>query len=328
MSRRAICRCTAACLLACGLVHPSLARADTPAGARGANAEELFEDARRDLRAGRTADACPKLEESQRLDPGVGTLLHLGECYERLGRTASAWAAFREVEPLAQARGDHDRARLAAERIAALAPRLSRLVIEIPAASRTPGLRIELDGTLLGAASWGVAMPVNPGAHTLRVAESDRAERSFVIATDPAKTTRWILTAPKGPADEPALPDAQAAPPTPPASTQAKRAGSRSTVLIAGAATGGVLFAAGGFFGLRALTDWRSSRSSCDADNACDPPGLAAIDRAKTSATVATALLATGAVASAATLVLYVKSPRGPQIAVGARSLSLTLGWP
>ena len=40
-----------------------------------------------------------------RLDPGAGTLLNLGDCYEKSGRTASGWAAFREAVAVAHRTG-------------------------------------------------------------------------------------------------------------------------------------------------------------------------------------------------------------------------------
>ncbi|MEO8877348.1 MAG: hypothetical protein ABI461_17265, partial [Polyangiaceae bacterium] len=70
-----------------------------------AAAEALFEDGRKSMDANDFAAACPKLEESERLAPAVGTLLNLGICYEKSHRTASAWATFKEATSAARASG-------------------------------------------------------------------------------------------------------------------------------------------------------------------------------------------------------------------------------
>src|SRR5678816_498104 len=79
---------------------PTLAQERDPAGAQA-----LFDQARELTRQGRFAEACPKLQESNRLDPGIGTQFHLADCYEQSGRIASAWAAFLEVASQARATG-------------------------------------------------------------------------------------------------------------------------------------------------------------------------------------------------------------------------------
>ena len=92
-----------------------------PAAAQsgGANnraaAEALFNEGRSLVAGGHYSDACPKFEASQQLDPGLGTLLNLAECYEKLGKTASAWAEYREAIPLARASGSKVRQDLATE---------------------------------------------------------------------------------------------------------------------------------------------------------------------------------------------------------------------
>src|SRR5258708_17658401 len=111
------------------LLVPVRARADNSAAA-----EALFEDGRRLMTEGRYGEACSKLEESQRLDPGLGTQFHLANCWQRSGRTASAWALFREVSAEARARGQVGRERVARDRALALEPWISKLVISPNAA--------------------------------------------------------------------------------------------------------------------------------------------------------------------------------------------------
>ena len=53
-------------------------------------AEALFRDGKALIAAERINDACAKFQESERLDPALGTLLHLATCYAQVGKTASA----------------------------------------------------------------------------------------------------------------------------------------------------------------------------------------------------------------------------------------------
>jgi tetratricopeptide (TPR) repeat protein len=77
-------------------VSPRLARADASLADKAA-AQTLFDEGRKLMAKGMFADACPKLAESQKLDPGVGTQFNLSDCYEKMGQTASAWAGFLEA---------------------------------------------------------------------------------------------------------------------------------------------------------------------------------------------------------------------------------------
>src|SRR3954470_7719713 len=99
--------------------RPALAQPSPDARAAAA---ALFEDGRRLMGENKYAEACPKLEESQRVDPGMGTLYNLSVCFEAIGRTASAWVGFREVAQMASAAGQSDREKAARGKASALEP--------------------------------------------------------------------------------------------------------------------------------------------------------------------------------------------------------------
>src|SRR6185312_7749645 len=63
-------------------------------------AEQLFEQGRTLVTANNWPAACPKFEESLKLDPTLGTKLNLATCYEHIGKIASAWSLYREAAEL------------------------------------------------------------------------------------------------------------------------------------------------------------------------------------------------------------------------------------
>src|SRR6185369_12893151 len=103
-----------------------------PSNADRTLAAALFREGKALMDKGDYPAACGKLEESQRLDPGGGTILNLALCHEKQGKPATAWAEF--IEALGIARRDHRQARvdLAEEHIAKLEPTLSKMTIVVP----------------------------------------------------------------------------------------------------------------------------------------------------------------------------------------------------
>src|SRR5262249_18357787 len=83
-------RLGAACALAVTALAASASAEDPRAAAQAA-----FVEGRRLADAGDFAAAATRFEESDRLDPALGTTLNLAACYERAGRLASAARAFR-----------------------------------------------------------------------------------------------------------------------------------------------------------------------------------------------------------------------------------------
>ena len=156
--------------------------AAAPAGAQQVDpqalgaAQAIFESAEQLMAADRFDEACPKLEEVVRLVPaGVGAKMTLARCYEGAGRLASAWAAYLIAGNAAMAAGQADRAKTAAERAAALKPRLSTLTISVPESLRAlPGLAVQRGGKGLSQAEWGLAVPIDPGTHAVEVSAAGK----------------------------------------------------------------------------------------------------------------------------------------------------------
>ena len=148
-------------LTSSALPSRALAQAEDQAGARA-----LFTDGKRLMKSGKYAEACPKLEAAQKLYSSAGILLNLGDCYEKIGRTASAWTRFGEAASVAARSNRSDDADEARRRQEALEPALVRLTIRVP--SPVPGLVVSRDGVTLDEAIWGTTLPVDPGDHLVR----------------------------------------------------------------------------------------------------------------------------------------------------------------
>lgn len=285
------------------LAGPS-AFAGDPAAAQG-----LFNDAKKLIAEDHWAEACPKLEESQRLDPGIGTLFNLANCHEHIGRSATAWAEFLEVASTAKSRGQAAREKAARDRAGAIEPNLTRLVIVVKA--ETPELAVTRDGESVGRAQWNVAVPVDPGPHKLVATApgKQRWETSVRISTE-AKNTE--VTVPSL-VDEVAAPVAivpVAAPVAPPPATAPNGAGrTQRLVGIAVAGAGVVAVAIGAGFGLSSKGKHDDAQTHCDASNHCDAAGLALQDDAIHAGTISTVAFGLGAAAIATGAVLFFIAP-------------------
>jgi len=142
-------------------LHGSKAWALTGSTEKAA-AESLFQDGVALMQQGKAEAACEKFAASEELDPALGTMLRLADCYDRIGKTASAWALFEEAASVAQARGERPREAAARERVVDIGKRLSRLKVQI-ASGAPAGLVIKLNGTSIPRASWDGTIPVDPG---------------------------------------------------------------------------------------------------------------------------------------------------------------------
>jgi hypothetical protein len=309
---------------------PAAARADATAQQR-AEAQALFDDARKLMALKKYAEACPKLEESQHIDPGIGTLLNLAECQARTGRTASAWANFLEAAYLAKNLGQSRRENAARARAAALEPKLSRLTI---LAVATPGLKIEItrDGEVVSPSLVGEAVPVDPGEHTVSASAPGKQPWESKVKVDPdghqvsVSVPQLEDAAPPPPVPPPPVPVAPppappppppppvAAPPPPPPPPPAdletgkgpRAGGVVLTILGAGGLGTGIAFA---IIAKQKLDD--SNAQGCHttmAGTVC--PGMSFDTRttAHTDGDIATGVLVAGGIAAGAGVGLLIAS--------------------
>lgn len=291
--------CAAALLV---LSVPALA--ETSASQRAA-AEALFQQATQLMDEKRYPEACEKFAGSQELDPALGTMLYLADCYEHAGRTASAWALFREAADRAQ-RGDQpDRERIALERARSLEGRLSKLELKVELQRQVPGLELLVNGTAVPRASWNAPLPVDPGS--TRVEARAPGKRSWRVA----------VTLAEGPASQsvemPKLVDAPQPlrAPSGSGSVAPPVSSAQRTVGYVMTAAGVVALAASGFFGYRAYSYNKKSKAQCRADepNSCTPEGVSLRESAATAGALSTIGTVSGGLLVASGITLVVTSP-------------------
>lgn len=179
----------AAAAVSVGLLLPASARAQSPDDV--ARADALFNAAKQLREGGLYADACPQFAQSSRLAPGVGVSLYLADCYEHVGKTASAWTEFRTAEKLARERNDK-RADVAHARAVALEPKLSGLTVAVPPAVAREEPEVLLDGAKIGPEKWNVAMAVDPGDHVLKVTPHGQATFTLTAHVDAGSRTATL----------------------------------------------------------------------------------------------------------------------------------------
>lgn len=275
-------------------------------------AETLYQEGRELVAQGRFAEACPKFAESQKIEPGTGTLLNLAACNEQLGKTATAWSQFSEAYQVLVKQNDVQRAEYAKERRDALAARVSKITIRVSQA--VPDLTVTLDDVPVGKAAWGVGIAVDPGTH--RIEARAPRHQAWARALEVGTTTEQQLIE---------IPALVAAPETATAATPAQTTSRPSPeptadtggrplttpVVIAGVAT--VALAAGaGVTGALYL----SKKSAYDEINGQPGASRETIEDRRQAVTtlgvVNLALIGGAAAGAVTTLVLYLSTPDEP----------------
>ena len=284
------------------LLTGSLAFADD--AAKSGLAETLFQSAKKLMAEGNYAEACPKLAESQKLDPGGGTLLLLAQCHEEEGKLASAWSEYRDALAVAIKDGRADRAARCKERLAVVEPKLSHVTVKVAPAAEVKGLVVSLDGVELSRAAWSTPLPIDPGAHVVRATAPDRAPFEKKLAISGVAASEVVTV------ESLAVVESVASPPPKPVETvtidSAKPRRYAGYALIG---AGVVAVGVGAFFGFRAIDKRKESDAECPADR-CTALGVDLNESAKTSANVANLAIGLGLVSAIVGGVLVLGAPK------------------
>jgi serine/threonine-protein kinase len=288
------------------LVATSSAWAD-PSPSDKAASDVLFKDAKKLIDEGRFNEACPKFEESQRLDPTPGTLLNLGDCYKSASppRNASAWGAYRQAEAMARQRGDAARQDGAALRAQTVEPLLSKVTIDVPPAARIPGLEVKWDGRPVGEGLFGSAFPVDAGEHA--IVASAPGHKSWtgkgVVGANAATTNVAVPILPLGAPD-----------PTPGSVAPGVPYWGTQRVLGLGIGVAGLAgIVVGSIFGVKAANKNADSLPHCQPNNIklCDATGVALGEDAFGAAAVSTVGFIAGGLGLAGGTILFLTAPSG-----------------
>ncbi len=323
------------------LLAPSLGAAQVSATDKAA-AETLFSEGRRLMDAGSFNEACSKLRDSQRLDPGVGTLLNLGWCYKQNQQFASAWSTYKEAAAMARDAGQADREEHARGEAEALEGSLSRLTVKVPPELlEIPKLEIKLDGKPFLRGLFGVPLPIDAGERAVVATAPGMKQwtgKIDVQGTTPVEITVPMLEfAPPPAEEEPAqpapTPSAQPAVtgpnPVTPAPTPVADQGTGDTQRVAAIIVGGVGLvglAVGTVFGISARSTYEDSDAHCTDDNVCFDEGLELRNDAKKKAAFATVGFGVGIAGLAGGAILWFAAPSAEQQAARGNSTRLHAG--
>jgi hypothetical protein len=259
------------------------ARADD----RTAAAELAYEEGKSLLGAGRYAEACAKLEESVAIEEAMGARFSLAECYEKLGKPASAWRNYVAVTEAAQRAGMADRAAFAAKRAAEVRARVAtvRVVLAEPVRALAPEVRH--NDVVLAPEMVGVELPVDPGEQRFEVRAPGYLPFTARVTIGAGAESQRV--------DVPAL----------------TRASSRGVppLAIGGLSVGGLGVAAIAVsiaLGVTAKGDYEDALEAHCLDAACDAEALEQTEDARALGTAGTALFAAGAGVAAAGIVMAI----------------------
>lgn len=266
--------------------------------AQSAEAEALFREGKKLLKEGKIAEACAKLEASDRIESTVGSLLNLADCREKNGQTATAWATFRRAVTSARLARDAQRQAEALRREKLLEPRLAHLTLRVEKPG--PELAITRNGAEVDAALWDERSPIDPGEYEIVAKAHGHHPWKKHVRVDGSADV--VIVVPELDAvvnTEPVEKDHER-PPAASRWTGMRKVALVTTILALGAGGAGVAF------GLRGQDLQERSDAICPTTICNDSEGLSLSSRARRSALYANIGFATGGALVVTSVILWI----------------------
>jgi hypothetical protein len=273
-------------------------------------ADRFFKEGRQAAQRGDFASACRHFEESFRLDPGVGTLINIGDCAEHLGDLERAYQNYRTA--YARMSESDDRAVRLRARMESIDQKAAKITLHTEDAP--DGTVVTIDGNVVDPKKG--PRHVTAGAHVVLVTAVGRRGTRYNVTVSEGEVRN--LHATPGDVLEAVLP------------TLAPERQKVSWTRPAGIASLGLGVATiwvGSLAGMMAIDRRDVQHANCNASG-CTPMGVDAAHDGATWADVSTATFIAGGalVALGATLVvLSLSSPtKKITVGVGARGFVLS----
>jgi serine/threonine-protein kinase len=282
-------------------------------------ADALFKEGKKLMADKRYAEACPKLEQSMKLDPGIGTELNIGKCYEDWGRIGKALIAYKRALDMANEAKDK-RVPQIQELVDGLDSQAPRLTIKLPSGASADGVKVTLDGDVI--TTFGTALIVDPGPKTIEYTVDDGPKKSKTVPVDRGGDSEVTLDIPKDRvAKKPGSGKSQK--PGGDKSNGGTKTGDIATppapgrnMRLGGIVLGGAGVLAVGVSSIMTLSARGQYNDALEmhcmgVKNMCDPEGLMTTADARSTANTATIIFVAGIAMVGGGVALYMLAPKG-----------------
>ncbi len=294
--------------LACALVAARAHATDSAV----AQADRLFKDGRHAAERGDFAHACKLFEDSFRLDPGVGTLINLGDCAEHLGDLERAYTSYHTA--VARMYESDDRAARVRARLESIEQHAAKIAIHL-GEDAPQGTVVTVDGAVVD--SKGAPLHLAKGPHAIRVTAVGYRGARYDVDVAEGETRAFNVS--PGSQLEAVLPTSLPES----GSSSANQPGAHGAAWMkpAAIATLGLGVASvwvGSLAGMMAIDRRDIQSGQCNAQGLCTQTGVDAAHEGATWATVSTAtFIAGGALVALGATLLVVSLASHKSVTVG-----------